>query len=150
MLTPEISKALDAVRTFFVEVYYHCPCFDEEHARIPPHGLVLEPLLAHAEEVRVYGLPKTGPIRANIAPLARPRRGFTELTVSGSLVRGHEIFWNTGAWARGSVALLCTLDLSSLAEILSFLFRTECVVVDVSNAEGLTRVGDSVLPDGCE
>jgi hypothetical protein len=118
-MTPEIRGELDAVGTFFVDVYHRCPAFDEVGERLPPHRLVLEPLLAHAESVRVYGLPEVGPIRDNIAPVARPRRGFTELTLSEELVRGHESFWNTGTWERGSVAILCVLDRPALAELLS-------------------------------
>lgn len=116
----EDEALLGKLGTFFVDVYHRYTGFDEAEERLPPHGLVLEPLLARADEVRVYGLPDSGPIRENVTSLLTPRKAYAELALGDSPVRGHEIFWNAGAWERGSVALFCTIEPADLAAIFAF------------------------------
>lgn len=76
----------------------------DELQRIPPHRLIVEPLVAVAEEICVFQTAQYE-IEVPMPPHAPPKRGRYQLDQTQELVRGYERFWNAGAWRRGAVTL---------------------------------------------
>ena len=116
-MSQEDRNLLQRIGAFFVECYFHCPVFDEERLRLPPHKLVIEPIVAAAREIRVYSAPKEGRIRESISEIVLKRRGYLELNLNKTIVRGHEVFWNAGAWQRGAIAIVSDINDDALGEI---------------------------------
>jgi len=90
-----------APRPFLVKPYPECPAFQDAEERLPPHRLVVEPLVEVAVEIRVHP--------ANKCELPMPphtRRGRSLwLDPSAEIVKGWELFWNSGGWKRGAITL---------------------------------------------
>jgi hypothetical protein len=90
-------------RPFFVMPYFQCPRRPDVYSRIPPHRLVIEPLVAVAAEICVHQK-RVYELEIPIPPHEK-RRSAWVLNLSAELVRGWETFWNAGCWARGSISL---------------------------------------------
>ncbi len=91
-------------RPFFVGAYFECPFSADEVKRIPPHRLIIEPLIAASEEVCVFQNPKYA-IEVPLPPHKELRIGRYLLDKTQELVRGWERFWNAGSWRRGAITL---------------------------------------------
>lgn len=105
-------------RPFHVETYFEYPGFAEVSARIPPHRLVIEPLVAAAVEVCVYQT-RSHKIQVPVPPHQKKRSALV-LNHSAELVKGWEVFWNSGAWKRGSITLKLPVEKVDWAEIFSW------------------------------
>lgn len=92
-------------RPFSIEPYFECPSWPEVARRIPPHKLVIEPLVSAAQEIRVYQ--KRGYEFEVPLPPHTKQRSTLVLDLSAELVRGWEEFWNSGWWKRGGVTIKC-------------------------------------------
>lgn len=87
---------------------------------LPSHRLVFDPLLRAAEHARIIGQgrdPLVGPLLAGVSTR---RRGYVELDLSQELVRGRERLWNTEAWGRGAIIIVCEPTRVDLAAILHY------------------------------
>jgi hypothetical protein len=115
-----MEPELQALGSFFIHTSYESPSFDREHERIPAHRLVVEPLVAAADEIRVYACPKDSTIRDELTAVSQPRRGFLDLSLECELVRGRERFWNAAGWKRGAITLLCRAPELNLREIFRY------------------------------
>ena len=91
-------------RPFFVGAYFECPMGASEKKRIPPHRLLIEPLVAATDEILVFQNPKY-PIEVPMPPHNDLKRGRYQLDQIQTVVRGWERFWNAGAWRRGAITL---------------------------------------------
>jgi hypothetical protein len=92
-------------RPFFIKSYFECPSWPEVAERIPPHKLVIEPLVAAALEIRVYQ--KEGYEFEVPLPPHTVQQSTRVLDLTAEIVRGWEKFWNSGMWRRGAVAVKC-------------------------------------------
>ncbi len=91
-------------RPFFVKAYFQCPFSADELHRIPPHRLIIEPLVAVSDEICVFQNPKYA-IEVPMPPHKELKRGCYQLDQTRELVRGWERFWNAGSWRRGAITL---------------------------------------------
>jgi hypothetical protein len=91
-------------RPFFVNAYFECPISADELLRIPPHRLIIEPLVAVSDEICVFQNP-TYEIEVSMPPHKELNRGRYRLHKTQELVRGWERFWNAGSWRRGAITL---------------------------------------------
>lgn len=92
-------------RPFFVKAYFECPMGAGTGERIPPHKLVIEPLVSAAQEIRVYQ--KRGYEFEVPLPPHTKQKSTLVLDLSAELVLGYEKFWNSGWWKRGGVTIKC-------------------------------------------
>lgn len=90
-------------RPFFVGPYFECPVGTEAHSRIPPHRLVIEPLVAAAIEICVHQK-RACEFEVTVPPHQKHRSALV-LNRSTELVKGWESFWNSGTWKRGSITI---------------------------------------------
>lgn len=90
-------------RPFFLRTYFEVPMGETVHARLPPHSLVIEPLIVAAVEVCVYSKRGEG-IEVPMPPHGRVRSHWV-LDRSVELVKGWEAFWNSGSWKRGAITI---------------------------------------------
>ena len=90
-------------RPFILKLYPYCPLGEEVSERLPPHQLVIEPLLQAASEVVVHQ-PRGHAFSAEPPPHVK-RRSALVLTNDLNLVRDWPAFWNAGAWARGTISI---------------------------------------------
>lgn len=90
-------------RPLLLKLYPHCPSGEEEGERLPPHQLVIEPLLRAASEVVVHQQ-RGHAITANTPPHSK-RRATLVLANVPNLVRDWPSFWNAGAGARGAISI---------------------------------------------
>ena len=95
--------------SFFVSVYPQCPRGADTATRLPPHRLVIEPLVAQTHEMRIYGWEGTITLCDEVLSLGNRKRGHIEVDLSREVVKGHERFWNTGFWKRGAIVLATTM-----------------------------------------
>ena len=89
-------------RPFIVNAYFECPISADEPLRIPPHRLIVEPLVAVSDEICVFQNP-TYAIEVPMPPHKELKRGRYQLDQTQELVRGWERFWNAGRWRRGAI-----------------------------------------------
>lgn len=104
-------------RPFTLIAYYECPISADEPRRIPPHRLLIEPLVLAAQEIRVFQSPKYT-IEVPMPPNTMLKKGQWQLDQTKELVRGFETFWNAGAWRRGAINLRVNRDAVQWVEIL--------------------------------
>ncbi|MHB9130919.1 MAG: hypothetical protein ACYDBB_07485 [Armatimonadota bacterium] len=132
-ITPEETEYLNRLGTFYVDVYPgkyfadHVDVFLEEYftainswQRVPPHRLVIEPLVAKATTMRIYGNLKESPVRTQILSMGTPRRGYLEVDLSREVVKGFEAVWNLSGWERGSIVLGGDFDEQEFGDIVSW------------------------------
>ena len=108
-------------RPFILKLYPHCPFGDEAQMRLPPHGLVIEPLLRAASEVLVH-LQRGHTFKADIPPHTK-RRSALVLANDANVVRDWPSFWNAGAWARGAISInvrVADVDWSALFSVTQY------------------------------
>jgi hypothetical protein len=74
---------------------------------LPSHRLVLDPLLGVAEHARVMGEGRDPLVEPLLVGVSTRRRGHLELDLTQELVRGRERVWNTEAWGRGAIVIVC-------------------------------------------
>lgn len=106
-------------RPFFVSPYFECPFGADEARRIPPHRLVIEPLVRSANEIRVFQNLKY-PVEVELPPHFKEHSGRYCLDLSHELVRGWERFWNVGCWRRGAVTLRIPIASIDWSEVFSW------------------------------
>ncbi len=90
-------------RPFSLNLYFEYPIGNEVHSRIPPHPLVIEPLVEASIEICVHQK-RAHEIEIPIPPHSKAR-SYLVLDQSVEQVRGWEAFWNSGAWKRGGITL---------------------------------------------
>jgi len=105
-------------RPFLIKPYFECLSGSEIHSRIPPHPLVVAPLIKASVEICVHqkrGLEIEVPI-----PPHRKVGSHLLLDSSEELLRGWEAFWNSGWWKRGSITLKLDRGKVDWAELFSW------------------------------
>ncbi|MBN2023616.1 MAG: hypothetical protein JW809_12595 [Pirellulales bacterium] len=113
----DVLETLKRNGSFFVSVYPQCPHGVDTRKRLPPHRLVIEPLIAQTHEMRIYGWDNTSVLCDEVLSLGKRKRGHIEADLSREVVKGHERFWNTGTWERGAIVLATAVteeDIGSL------------------------------------
>lgn len=113
----EILETLDKTGTFYVTVYPRSVFGDDQKRRLPPHRLVVEPLVQHSLEIRIYGQDERSPLFDRVLSMGERRRGYILVNLSRDAVRGHEQVWNADSWRRGALVLAAQAPDSTLAEV---------------------------------
>ena len=110
MIAESLLRILNKLRGFAVEMgSFHVPLPEHgagavpDDAHLPAHDAVLSPLLAHAEECRVYGVPRKSELAGLLKQIGEPRDGAWHLDISREIVRNYESLWNAQCEHRGIV-----------------------------------------------
>jgi hypothetical protein len=90
-------------RPFVLKLYPYCPIGEEAAERLPPHQLVIEPLLQAASEVVVHQT-RGHTFSAAVPPHVK-RRNALVLVNDAALVRDWPRYWNASAWERGTISI---------------------------------------------
>lgn len=106
-------------RPFIVSLWFESTRSDYEALRIPPHRLVIEPLVAVAQEITVFQSPQYS-IDVPIPPSTNEIKGRYVLDLKQELVRGWERFWNVGVWRRGAVVIRLEHGAANWAEVFNW------------------------------
>lgn len=90
-------------RPFSLKIYPEYPREEDIDRRLPPHKLVIEPLLQHAIEIVVHQK-ATYAFDIPIPPHLLRRKTIV-LEPSSDIVAGWPSFWNSGWWKRGAISI---------------------------------------------
>lgn len=77
----------------------------EEAAPLPPHDLILRPILQVADLAVVLGVPGDSRAVREAAAILAQERGRLRLTLDREVIRGYERLWNAGSGQRGTIAI---------------------------------------------
>jgi hypothetical protein len=113
----DILQILRRTATFNVNVYHECPFGTEIRKRLPPHHLVIEPLVSYAKEIRIYSPDEQSLLYDEVISMGRKERRHVVVDLSHDVVRGHERVWNAGSWERGAIVIATVVPRELLAGI---------------------------------
>jgi len=98
-------------------VYHECPFGADVGKRLPPHRLVVEPLISYAREIRVHGTNEQSLLYDEIVSMGTPSKHHVTIDLSQSVVRGHERIWNSGGWRRGAIVIVAAIPRQALTDV---------------------------------
>ena len=67
--------------------------------------------------MRIYGWNSTSTLCDEVLGFGTRKRGHVEVDLSHEVVKGHERFWNAGAWERGAIVLAVTANDEQIGNI---------------------------------
>lgn len=108
---------LKTIGAFFV---FACPeslLGEDVDRRLPAHRLVIEPLVARTNEMRIYGSHPESGLWDELLRLGARKRNYVQVDLSREVVKGHERIWNSGAWERGAIVLATTMSEEEIGNV---------------------------------
>ena len=92
-------------------------------APLPPHDLILRPILQAAELAVVLGAPADSRAIHEAAAILSKDRGRLRLTLNRDVIRGYERLWNTSGGDRGTIAIKSRITEEGLETLFQFCGR---------------------------
>jgi hypothetical protein len=106
--------------TFIVSIYYQPPVFDEENAPLPPHQLILRPILNKAECALIFDAPRDSRPILEAQSILRKGKGEWTLDLSQEVIHGYERLWNATACSRGTIVIKSRIENNELERLFRY------------------------------
>lgn len=90
---------------------------------LPVHDFVIRPLLDVASECFVYGIKMDSEFFNKHSGMLIKEKSKYKLDLNKELIKGHEGFWNSGCWSRGSIVIVLEIDSTDFEKILRYCYR---------------------------
>jgi hypothetical protein len=105
---------------FIVSIYHEGVILAEEVSSLPPHKLVLRPILDDAEFAVVIGAPADSRAVRESAAILTPDRGRFRIALDREPIHGYERLWNAGSGQRGTIVIKSRITDERLATVFRF------------------------------
>lgn len=108
------------VTGFTVSLYFTTPTLGELDDSIPPHNLIVRPIVEQATEGWLFRPPRKSYAMKQAKDIIVREGKRWRLSVDKEIIRGYEALWNSAAGDRGTVVLLSRIASEQLTELFSY------------------------------
>jgi len=105
---------------FTVQIHHEGVISAEEASSLPPHNLVLRPILDDAEFAIVIGAPADSRAVREARAILTPERGRFRIALDREPIHRYERLWNAGSGQRGTIVIKSRITDERLATVFGF------------------------------